>query len=183
MISGTGSAIAPRTFNSDTTDKLRDRWTAGAMHHLIKALGDTPVAIVLDKHTGFAEVNVTLGGVRPTSSGGFQVLVNRVYPDGVTGGCWYDLFNAGAIITLGDTDARWIAVKTYREEQALAIRKLQDKMMAELGIDDRYQLPRGKWGCSSFAGYVHASFTPGSYTGPVRYTWERYSSDSLVAAK
>lgn len=184
MISATGSAINARTFNNNTKDPNRDEWTGGAMQHLVDALKGAPVAIVLDKQTGFTEVNVTLGGVRPGGSGSHaHVLVQRVHSDGTTGGCWYPLFQVGTVIELGDSRARWTAIDTHREEQTRAIRKLQEHLMAELGIDDRYKLPRGKWECTSFPGYVHASFDPEERGGSVRYTWKRYSSADLVAAK
>lgn len=181
MTSGTGSAINARDFNSNTKDPHRDEWSSGAMHHLVKALDGAPVAIVLDKYTGFSEVNVTLGGVRQTPGyGTFQVLVQRVYSDGKPGGCWFPLAEVGTVITLGDSNARWTAKDTYREEQTLAVRKLQDQMMADLGIDDRYQLPRGKWEARMFPGFAHASFTPEKFSDPVSYTWKRYASKDLV---
>ena len=184
MISTTGSAIQPQDFNPNTKDPQRHEWSAGAMHHLVKALNGQAVAVVLDKRTGFTEVNVTLGGVRQNGRGFFELLVQRTYSDGKTGGCWYLLFQVGMVMTL-DRDgeglgARYIARESFNEEQTRAIRKLQDEMMTELGIEDRYQLPRGKWDCSSFPGYVHASFKPEKILDPVRYTWRRYSADALT---
>lgn len=187
MISTTGSAITPRDFNQDTKDPMRDEWSSGAMAHLVKALNGTPVAIVLDKQTGFCEVNVTLGGVRANGRGHFEVLVQRTYSDGTTGGCWYLLFQVGTVITLGKETpglgARYTAYQAYSEEQTQAIRKLQDAMMAELGIGDRYQLPRGKWAARSFPGYVHASYTPEKTLDEPGYTWKRYNADELINAK
>lgn len=189
MTSTSGSAITARDFNRNTQDPRRDEWTPGAMHHLVKALNGTAVAIVCEKNTGFAEVNVTLGGVRENGYGHYEVLVNRVYSDGTTGGCWYLLFKIGAVITLDSRadqvglGARYEAVKTLGEERRQGIRKLQDHMMAQLGVEDREQLPRGKWECSSFPRHVHASFTPESYTGPVKFTWQAYHSADLVPAE
>lgn len=181
MTSTTGSAISPRDFNQNIKDPLRDEWTSGAMHHLTKALNGAPVAVVLDKSTGFAEINVTLGGVRQTPGyGTFQVIVKRVHSDGTQGGCWYPLFKVGTVIELGDSSARWTAVRAYREEQTAAIVALQKEMAAELGAKDRSELPRGTWDASMFPGYVHASFKPESYRGPVNYTWKRYESAALV---
>lgn len=186
MTSTTGSAITARDFNKDTKDTRRDEWTPGAMHHLIKALGGRQVAIVLDTSTGFSEVNVTLGGVRPTPGyGTFQVLVQRVYSDGKTGGCWYPLAQVGVVMIL-DRDgeglgAKYEAQRSYSDEQTAAIRKLQDKMCDELQISDRYNLPRGKWAARSFPGYVHASYTPERILDKPGYTWQSYRSDELAS--
>lgn len=183
MTSTTGSAISPRDFNKNTKDPLRDEWNSGAMHHLVKALNGQPVAIVLNKATGFVEVNVTLGGVRQTPGyGTFQVLIQRVYSDGTTGGCWYPLFQVGTVIELGDSLARWDAVRAYSEEQTAAIVALQNKMMEELGAKDRYSLPRGTWEARVFPGYVHASFSPEKFGGPVKYTWKRFEAKALAGA-
>lgn len=183
MISTTGSAINARDFNKNTKDADRDNWISGAMHHLVKALNGAPVAIVLDKHTGFTEVNVTLGGVRQTPGyGTFQVLVQRTFSDGQTGGCWYPLFKVGAVIELGNSRARWTALEAYGEEQTLACRKLQDEMVSDLGVADRYALPSGKWEARVFPGFVHASYDPQSYTAPVSYRWKRYESKDLANA-
>jgi hypothetical protein len=188
MISATGSAITPRDFNKDTKDQQRDEWSPGAMDHLVKALNGAPVAIVLDKQTGFCEVNVTLGGVRANGRGHYEVLVQRTYSDGKTGGCWYLLFQVGAVITLGEETpglgSRYTAYQAYSEERTRAIRQLQDALMVELGIDDRYQLPRGKWAARSFPGFVHASFDPEKRErGGLLYTWKRYEASALAAAE
>jgi hypothetical protein len=184
MISSTGSATNARDFSKRTTDPHRDDWNAGAMHHLVQALGDSPVAIVLDKATGFTEVGVTLGGVRQTPGyGTYQVLVQRVHSDGTTSGCWFPLFKVGTVIELKAMgNAHYTALSSYAEEKTRAVRRLQDEMMAELSIQDRYQLPKGTWNASVFNGFVHVSFQPESFTGPVEYRWERYASSVLATA-
>lgn len=188
MTSGTGSAIQARDFNKNTKDPLRDEWGPGAMQHLVNALNGSPVAIVLDKHTGFAEVNVTLGGVRQTPGyGTFQVLVKRVYSDGTTGGCWYPLYQVGTVIVLDrgseGMGARYNALMAYMDERSAASRKLQAEMVADAGVEDPSELPRGKWEVRSFPGYVHASFSPEKILGPGRYTWKRYETADLLAEK
>lgn len=181
MTSNTGSAVNARDFNKNTADTNRDEWLPGAMHHLVKALNGAQVAIVLDKHTGFAEFNVTLGGVRQAPGyGTFQVLVQRAYSDGTTGGCWYPLFKVGTVIELGNSRARWEAMDTYGEWQTLAICKLQDQMVADLGVEDRYALPSGKWEARVFPGQVHASFAPEKFSDPVKYTWKAYRVADLI---
>lgn len=181
MISGTASAISARDFDRNAKD-TRDEWTPGAMHHLIKALNGAPVVIVLDKRTGFAGMNVTLGGVRQAPGfGTFEVLVKRIYSDGKTGGCWYPLFQVGTVIELG-TSNRWNAIDAYQEERTRAIRKLQAEMVVSLGVKDVYAMPRGAWEARVFNGFVHASFAPEKFNGPVKYTWKRYSSAELAEA-
>jgi hypothetical protein len=183
MASSTGSAISARDFSDKVTDPNRDEWSSGAMHHLVKALNGSPVAIVLDKSTGFAEVNVTLGGVRQNPGyGTFQVLVKRVHSDGTTGGCWYPLFQVGTVIELGDSRARWIARESYRTEKSAAIRRLHDEMADDLATEHLDDFPAGEWEASMFPGFVHASFRPESYCGPVNYTWKRYESKDLATA-
>lgn len=183
MISQTGSAITAQDFNHNTKDPLRNEWSPGAMHHLIKALNGAPVAIVLEKATGFAEFNVTLGGVRKTPGyGTFQVLVQRTYSDGKTGGCWYPLYSVGTVIELGNSHARWDALRSYSDEQTRAIVQLQHDMMGELEIENRDALPRGTWEARVFPGYVHASYTPEKFGAPVKYTWKRYQTKDLVKA-
>ena len=181
MISSTGSAITARDFNDNTNDSHRDEWNSGAMHHLVKALKGAPVAVVLDKRTGFVEFNVTLGGVRQTPGyGTYQVLVERTYSDGTTGGCWYPLLKVGAVIVLGESRARWEALESYREERIRAVTKLGEKLARQLGVNSRYDLPHGKFDARLFPGLVHVSFQPESYRGELSYTWEQYTSAELA---
>lgn len=183
MASSTGSAISARDFSDKVADPNRDEWNSGAMHHLVKALNGSPVAIVLDKGTGFTEVNVTLGGVRQTPGyGTFQVLVQRAHSEGTNSDCWYPLFKVGTVIELGDSHARWTALESYRVEKSAAIRRLRNEMVDELATEHLVELPKGTWEASMFPGFVHASFRPEGYRGPVTYTWKRYESRDLVNA-
>lgn len=184
MTSTSGSAITPRDFNSNTKDPQRDEWSPGAMQHLVNALKDAQVAIVCDKQTGFAEVGVTLGGVRVNGYGHHEVLVRRTYSDGTSGGCWYLLFQVGAVMVLDRESeglgARYEAYRSYSQEQTRAIAKLRKEMGAELGIED---FPRGTWEARSFPGRVHASFRPEKILDPVRFTWRSYTSKELADAE
>lgn len=182
MISNTGSAINARDFNRDTKDPDRDTWSAGAMHHLVTALDGAPVAIVLDKQTGFVEFNVTLGGVRENGRGFHEVLVERTHVNGTNSRCWYLLFKVGTVIQLGESGARWEALESYSEEGTRAVVQLQHDMMDKLGIENRDALPRGTWSVSHFPRFVHASFKPESDRDPVKFMWRRYSSAQLANA-
>lgn len=183
MTSTTAAAINARDFGDRVTEANRDEWRAGAMHHLIKALNDAPVTIVLDTHTGFTQANVTLGGVRQTPGyGTFQVLVESVHSGGTKGRCWHPLHKVGAVIIMGDSAPRWEALRTFREERSAAIVRLQKDMAVELGLSNCLELPRGTWSVSVFNGYVHASFSPERVNGLVRYTSKRYESADLARA-
>lgn len=183
MTSTSGSAINARDFGQPTTDPNRDEWQAGPMIHLVEALQGRPVTIVLDKRTGYTQVNVILGGVRQTPGyGTFQVLVQSVHEDGTTGRCWHRLPDVGTVIEMGFHRGRWDAMDSYRNERSAAIRKLQDEMVENLGLKDRYELPRGKWDARIFPGDVHASFTPEKCGDPVKFTWKPYSRKDLAAA-
>lgn len=180
-VSTTASAIEARDFSERVTDPNRDEWKSGAMHHLIKALAGAPVAVVLEKATGFTMVNVKLTGVRQTPGyGTFQVLVEDTYSDGNTGRCWYPLYKVGTVIELGKSRARWVALDSYREERTQAVLRLQGEIRTKLGLEDNQPLPRGEWDAQVFNGYVHASFAPPfGKERVIGYTWKRYASADL----
>jgi hypothetical protein len=186
MTSTTAAAINASDFHATHGRKRdgnrRDTWSPGAMRHLVKALDGAPVVIVCEKATGFTEANVTLGGVRESGYGSYQVLVQRDHSDGTTSACWYPLDKIGVVITLGDSAPRWKAIDAYREEHTRAVRRLQDDLVARLGVASRYDLPRGTWDASLLGHSVHASFAPADHQGPLNYTWRSYPSDSLADA-
>jgi len=159
-ISTSGSAISAATFSSSYADRDRNDWTPGKMIHLIKALGDTPVAIELDTYTGNTQVNVRLTSVRTTPGyGTFQVLVTRVDGDGVERGCWHPLDKVGTVIVLGTGDVRGRARRTRADERTAAIRKAIPLLVKK--YSEVQDLSMGAtWEVSRFPGHVTVSFTP-----------------------
>lgn len=155
-----GTAINPTDFNKDTKDPNRNTWTPGQMRHLVKALGDTPVAIVLEKATGFSLVNAQLRNVRKTPGyGTFAVLVAVPLSDGTIHHCWYSLNHVGTVIVLGESNARWTALDTFRNEESAAKRRVYP--LWEKKYEGRQQ-PKGKWTVRSSAYDVTVSFNPDS---------------------
>lgn len=118
----TGSAIEARDFSAKTTDTLRDVWTRGKMRHVIAALNGGPVAVVIE---GLAFVGVTLlhEGAGRLPGGQGRVRIRHYLADGTTQDTDYRLETVGTIIALGDPQAKWTALTTYREEVSAAITK------------------------------------------------------------
>jgi hypothetical protein len=158
--STSGSAITAADFSSRTTDSDRHRWTPGKMIHLVKALGDTPVAIVLDTYTGNTQVNVRLSGVRQTPGyGSFQVLVTRVDGDDVERGCWHPLDKVGTVIVLGRSNARWDALRSYADERIAAILNARPKLAALYPETENVE-SGCTWRVTRFPHRVEVSFDP-----------------------
>lgn len=177
-MNASGSAINPADFNKNTKDPDRHEWTPGQMRHLVRALGDTPVAIVLEKATGFSLVNVQLRDVRKTPGyGTFQVLVAAPLSDGTIQLCWYSLNNVGTVIILGASRARWTALDTFRKEESAAKRKAYP--LWEKQYEGRQQ-PAGKWTVRSSAYDVTVSFMPDSLRDQYDY-WTFPAADLLDA--
>jgi len=123
----TSCAILASDFSPSTADALRDRWTAGKMRLLIAALGDTPVAIVLER-TGFAMVGVTLERVAARMNGGQGVVIR----DAAGRETNYRLDNVGTtIIPLAETRAKWEALKAGMDLTSALARKAKEIAEAE----------------------------------------------------
>lgn len=163
MTSTTGSSIDARDFNQNTADPNRNLWTAGQMRHLVAALGDTPVVVVAEKRTGHTMVGVRLTGVRQTPGyGTFQVCVERDDADGVTRRCWHPLFNIGTVVILGDSQARWTALRSHSTEYTNAKCKLYAELVAEHGKDATSELNRGaEWSVGQLDTLVDVYFRSG----------------------
>lgn len=175
------TAIAARDFNQDTTDSLRDRWSPGALRHLIAAAKGQVVTIVLDARTGNAETGVTLNGVRQTPGyGTFQMLVIYRWGTGENdvNRTWHPVDKMGTILVHDAVtdDVRGKALRTYREEGAAAI-EIGRKRLAAKYLDME---TRGTWRCLQFADFVDVSFRPESYTSPVSFETWRLSLSELA---
>lgn len=119
------TAILASDFSDSVSDVNRHRWTLGKMQFVVDALMEAPVAVIVDKGTGHAEVGVILkeafdgGGDR-----GPRLAVYR--PDiGSTTNFW--LPNIGeTIIPLDEVitvkGAKWRALEQYRKVKSEATR-------------------------------------------------------------
>lgn len=134
--SSTACVILPTDFNKNTADPNRRRWTAGQLRHVVAALAGTPVAITIDNQTGSALVGVVLLAVTPNSPG-HDLLIEYTFADKSgavkTQRTSYRIFSLGeAIIPMGypnggNTDAKFIATRTYADENTRAITVVRAK--------------------------------------------------------
>jgi hypothetical protein len=130
--------INARDFNNNTRDPLRDRWTVGTLHHVVKVLAGRPVAVTVDKSTGHTLFNVTLevaydGGngprLRVTYDCGSRVNVTD-----------YSVDNVGVIMTMptdGVDRVKWDALESHRNHCSAAIdiaRKAKDAKSCQWGV-------------------------------------------------
>lgn len=135
--STTSTAIRAQDFSSSTRDALRDRWTGGKLRHLVAALDGAPVAIIVDKATGFALVGARLVGVRSGSLyvDEAQVIVETTHADGTTTRTAYRASAIGdTVIPLGERvgrGAKWDLTDAVRREARAAI----DRAMTDHGTD------------------------------------------------
>lgn len=118
--------ITARDFMSTKADGCWEtqRWSSGAMRHVVAALAGNAVAITVEKRTGSTMVGVYLVGVLATgdSGPGERVVVETVLADGTTSRTNFRLDEIGHVIPLDETGrgAKWTALETYREEAAAA---------------------------------------------------------------
>ncbi len=156
MNTSSGCAITPQDFSSSTSDVLRDRWTVGKMRHVVAALAGRPVAITTDRMTGSTRIGVTLRDVQGLRHGtGYGVVVESTFEDGTTSGTLFDLHSLGVIIPLdygvGEKDAKWTALETYRQESSEAIRQARETH-PELGY--------GRWNGTPCFDCVSVTYEP-----------------------
>lgn len=105
------TAITARDFSSSITDANRNRWTAEKLDVLIPALAGVPVAIIVDRQTGFAEIGVKIVGTYDIGMGHPYVTIER--PNGTSTSYWAPLLG-DTIIPLEKTRAKWDALKAHR---------------------------------------------------------------------
>lgn len=183
-VTTTGSAITAASFSSSYNDRDRNDWTPGKMIHLIKALDEALVAIVLDTYTGYTQVGVKLLNVRTTPGyGTFQVLVARVDGDGVERHCWHPLAKVGTVIVLTGHGALSAATRSYADERSAAIRKAIPLLVATYpDVDDL--LMGATWDVSRFPNQVNVSFSPDRKRHPhgsgIHYRHWTFRSDELA---
>jgi hypothetical protein len=123
VTSSTSTAILASDFSQSTADTLRTRWSVAKMSHAILALAGAPVVITPEKRTGFSLVGVELVKAYHDSLGGDRVQVKTTFTDGTEQLTNYRLVEFGeAIIPLTQNNAKWTALKTYRDQVSHAIR-------------------------------------------------------------
>lgn len=115
------SVINAADFSNNVTDKQRDTWTVGKLHHVVKALAGRKVAITTDTQTGHTVFNVAL---KRAYSGRCQFLtVAYDYGTGVTLTDHY-AWTIGMIMVM-PTDqmesVKWDALESYRKHGSAAI--------------------------------------------------------------
>jgi hypothetical protein len=156
MPTTTTCAVKASDFSHRTTDPLRDEWTAGKLRHLIAALDGTPVIVTVDRQTGHTLVGVELVGLRASfASSNVEVGVRSQYTDGTSVTCWHLAFSLGStIIPLGDSQAKWNALRSYGDEQSAAIQRAQ----AEHGEPEGRAW--GEWDATLGHHHVGVTYTP-----------------------
>lgn len=105
------TAIRAQDFSNRVTDANRDRWTAAKLDALIPALDGVPVALIVDRQTGFAEVGVKIVGTYDKGMGHPYVTIERT--NGTTTSYWAPVLG-DTIIPLEKTRAKWDALKAHR---------------------------------------------------------------------
>ncbi len=154
---GFGDVINARDFSRSTKDVLRDTWTVGKMHHVIKALGGRPVAITVDIQTGFTLVGARLLAAYYDGYGP-RVRTESVLADGNTQQTNYRLHEVGMILVLptGEADrVKWDALQSYRDHVAAALEAARAEYEGTTGR--RY----GVWsGTVLDGGSVDVRYTP-----------------------
>ncbi|MFF4777477.1 hypothetical protein ACFY05_31940 [Microtetraspora fusca] len=151
--------INARDFCSDTTDPLRDRWSVGKLHHVIKALDGARVAVTVARGTGTTLLDAVL---KSTSfSGSYacgEVLIATTVSNGTEQQTRFPVVDLGMILPLDDTtarDAKWIALDSYREQGSKAITTAQDLYAESTGRQ------WGSWKAEPLdATRVHVRYTP-----------------------
>ncbi|MER5578957.1 hypothetical protein [Streptomyces massasporeus] len=120
--------ITPEDFNPSTADPHRSRWSGSEVGTIVQALGEQPVAITVNRSSGFTLVGVNLIEVthRGWSHGSPHVLIRgRGLPKA---GVWYDLYQCGMILPLEAEsfvqpggDAKWRALKIFDQQTRAAV--------------------------------------------------------------
>lgn len=162
MITATSTStciIRAQDFSQLTTDDDRNRWTGGKMRHVLAAIGDAPVIITTDNQTGHTMINVRLAGLRTGWAGcGYEVGIIDTYEDGPEGGrtVWHRLDSIGdTIVPLAGADnAKWTAVRSYRDEASYAVELAQLQHGKPAGRE------WGNWSSHVGASEVSVTYTP-----------------------
>lgn len=124
--STTTGVIRARDFSDNVTDTHRDQWTAGKLRHVIAALAGQPVIITTDNQTGFTLVNVTLVGLRASMSGHVELGIHSRFEDGTETTIYHLAFQLGdTIIPVGESQAKWTAVRSYGDDKSYAVELAQ----------------------------------------------------------
>jgi len=156
MLATTTCAVKASDFSHRTTDPQRTEWTAGKLRHLIAALDGAPVIVIAESRTGHTLVGVELVGLRSSfASSNVEVGIRSQYADGSGSTIWHLAFNLGnTIIPLGDSQAKWTALRTYGDEQFVAIQRAQ----AEHGECEGRAW--GEWDATLGHHHVNVTYTP-----------------------
>lgn len=118
----TGSAITSHDFHPYTTDKDRDRWTAGRLRHVIAALEGRRCILVADNQTGHSLIGARLRGLRQTPGyGTYQYLVEWEYEPGKTQSTWHRVESLGPVIISMDAPLKYAALELARQESTAAV--------------------------------------------------------------
>jgi thiol-disulfide isomerase/thioredoxin len=158
------SSIADSTRSAD-----RSMWSVGSIRHVIKALNGQPVAVELDRQTGWTLVGAVLTEAYDNRLGVCtEASKTTQNPMGLTR---YFLPKVGVIIGLGDS-SKYTAITFERTEHELA-RKL---FLAEFT-----DLPQGEMDIRSTARGVVVSHNPTKFSEG-KYQWGDYSLAQLQEA-
>lgn len=126
------STIHARDFDTHSPHG-RDVWTGGQLRHLIAALGDTPVNVVLDVQSGHTMVNVRLAEVK---GDGLRIRVESTHVDGSTTSRWHSACRLGGVTIVGPSTPRWAALDSYDRERHAANTKTRAEVAAAHGVED-----------------------------------------------
>lgn len=167
------STFRAQDFNSSIADSSRSKdkgmWSAGSIRHVIKALGGQPVAIEVDRQTGYTLVNAVLTEAYDNRLGVCtKACKTSQNPTGLTR---YYLPNVGIVVSLGDA-SKYAAKEFERTEHELA---------RQLFLAEFTDLPEGKLEMRSTARGVVVSHQPHSFRAG-RYQHREYSLAQLQAA-
>ncbi|WP_432041051.1 hypothetical protein [Streptomyces chartreusis] len=117
--------ITPEDFNPSTADPLRWRWSGAEVGAIVQALGEQPVAITVDRSTGFTLVGVNLIEVARWHGSPHVLIRGEGMPKA---GVWHGLYQCGMILPLeGESfarpggDVKWRALKIFRHQTRIAI--------------------------------------------------------------
>ncbi len=147
--------IRAQDFSDKTTDPNRSTWTPGKLRHVIAALDGQPVIITTDAQTGHTLVNVTLVGIREGFSHQWELGIRSVYSDGTESTLYHLMFKLGdTIIPLGQTNAKWAAVRSYSDEKSFAVE------LAQHEHGDAEGRAWGGWESTTGANSVHVRYIP-----------------------